>query len=406
MAWRHKRTVDTTISLPTGVLPSYARISSMVKRIINASQYDYHESEAFEVQDVIKATTRGADRFEGGAYGAVRGTFINNPHQEILGEVVLPLMPNITNIPLVGEHVVVTEYNGQHYYTSIINRKNSPNENAISGASGIYEKNTKFGETFEKSKKISRITVNEGDIVYEGRFGNSIKLGSNPKNQAPNIRIRAGQDKQYDLVNLPAKENINKDGSSIYLSTDETISIYNPNFPTKIVKGNSIVINSDKLFFNGRKGNVDIRASNKMYLEADEIFINAKKAGTIKMGDPRAPMIPTVNGQKLLEFQAAVLGVLSGIQKILTNVGLQLWPLVATDTVKLLKDVDVVAEGVTKQTFLHKEVLIADPDWKLPDIPPIPPLPDPDVMKAKIAQGAKKEVGASLDRLKKELPPQ
>ena len=377
MAWRHKRTVDTTISLPTGVLPSYARISSMVKRIINASQYDYHESEAFEVQDVIKATTRGADRFEGGAYGAVRGTFINNPHQEILGEVVLPLMPNITNIPLVGEHVVVTEYNGQHYYTSIINRKNSPNENAISGASGIYEKNTKFGETFEKSKKISRITVNEGDIVYEGRFGNSIKLGSNPKNQSPNIRIRAGQDKQFDDVNLLAKENINKDGSSIYLSTDETISIYNPNFPTKTVNGNSIVINSDKLFFNGRKGNVDIRASKDIYIEADEIFINAKKGGTIKMGDPRAPMIPTVNGQKLLEFQAAVLGVLSGIQKIFVNVGLgpSALPKVVLDTVKLLKDVDVVAEGVTKQTFLHKEVLIADPDFKIPKVPKFPKIP-------------------------------
>ena len=68
---------------------------------------------------------------------------------------------------------------------------------------------------------------------------------------------------------------------------------------------------------------------------------------------------------------------------------------------KLLKDVDVVAEGVTKQTFLHKEVLIADPDWKLPDIPPIPPLPDPDVVAAKLQQGVKIPKKPSLEDLKK-----
>jgi len=376
-------------TIPLDRVATPRQMSSYIKQLIRSSSTLYHESEALVVSRVYLNDPLN--------YGAIKGKFIVSEDEV---DLVLPLMPHIINIPLVGEHVVVIEYNGQHYYTSIINRKNSPSENAIPID---LPKNTKYGDTFQRNTKISRVNVNEGDIVYEGRFGNSIKLGSNPKNQSPNIRIRAGQDKQFDDVNLLAKENINQDGSSIYLSTDETISIYNPNFPTKTVNGNSIVINSDKLFFNGRKGNVDIRASNKMYLEADEIFINAKKAGTIKMGDPRAPMIPTVNGQKLLEFQAAVLGVLSGIQKILTNVGLQLWPLVATDTLKLLKNVHVVAEGVTKQTFLHKEVLIADPDWKLPDVPPLPPLPDPDVMKAKIAQGIKIPETPSLDRLKEKV---
>ena len=60
-------------------------------------------------------------------------------------------MPHISNIPVKGEHVVVTEYNGQHYYTSIINRKSSINENAIPGASGTYEKNTNFCSKILKS---------------------------------------------------------------------------------------------------------------------------------------------------------------------------------------------------------------------------------------------------------------
>ena len=347
MAFRTKRTIDTTTSIPTGI-PSFSKISQMIKKLINASQYDFHEAEAFEVKGVnLNAAYKG--------YGAVTGTFINNPNQEILGGGVLPLMPNVTNIPLVGEHVVVVEYNGQHYYTSIINRKNSPNENAIPGASGIYEKNTKYGKTFERNPKISRVNVNEGDVVYEGRFGNSIKLGSNPKNQSPNIRIRAGQDKQYDTVNIPAKENINKDGSSIYLSTNETVSIFNPNFPNAKVDENSIVMSSDKLFFNARSGNINIRASKKLLLEADEVFIHAKKGQTIKMGDPTA----------------------------------------AADVAKGTKD---IVSQVKNKEFLNTQVVTADPKFKIPEIPPVPPLPDPDVA---LAKGPKIPKKPSLDNLQK-----
>ena len=387
MAFRIKRTIDTTTSLPTGI-PSFSKISQMVKKLINASQYDYHESEAFEVKEVnLNSAYKG--------YGAVTGTFINNPNQEILGGGVLPLMPNISQIPVIGEHVVVVEYNGQHYYTSIINRKNSSNENAIPGASGFYEKNTKYGETFQRNTKISRVNVNEGDVVYEGRFGNSIKLGSNPKNQSPNIRIRAGQDTQYDTINIPAKENINKDGSSIYLSTNETISIFNPNFTNAKVDGNSIVMSSDKLFLNGRDGNINIRASKKLLLEADEIFIHAKKGQTIKMGDPRAPMIPTVNGIKLLELFTGLVKLLTAVPKI-SN------PATAVQAGKdILKELPKVTKQVKNKEFLNMQVETADPMFKIPDIPPIPPLPDPEAEAAKLAQGIKIPKKPSLDNLQK-----
>ena len=68
MAFRIKRTIDTTTSLPTGI-PSFSKISQMVKKLINASQYDYNQSEAFEVKEVfLNESYRG--------YGAVTGIFI------------------------------------------------------------------------------------------------------------------------------------------------------------------------------------------------------------------------------------------------------------------------------------------------------------------------------------------
>ena len=225
MAWRKRRSVDITTSLPTGV-PTYSKISSMVKQIINASQYDYHETESFEVTEVILN--------ESGLRGAVRGSFINNPDQEILGGVVKPLMPNILQVPVVGEHVVVVEYNGQHFYTSIINRKGSVNENSIPGASGVYEKNTKYGETFER-KDVQPISINEGDIVFEGRYAQSIKFGSNK--QKPQIKIVAGH--------RGVTENIDNDDSSIYLYG----ALNNSDIEDKKIqiKSNSIFINGSDI---------------------------------------------------------------------------------------------------------------------------------------------------------------
>ena len=276
MAFRIKRTVDTTTSIPTGI-PSYSRISQMVKKLINASQYDYHESETFEVKEVFLN-----EPFKG--YGAVTGTFINNSNQEILGGAVLPLMPNITNIPVIGEHVVVTEYNGQHYYTSIVNRKNSPNENSQPGASGIYEKDTKYGDTFER-KDIRRVEVNEGEIVYEGRFGNSIKLGCDHTNNSPIIKIRAGQqtlnNEIKDVSGKPVKESIDNDASSIYLISDGLVG---ETFEEEQISGKKILIKSDGIFISGRD-NIRLKALNSISLNSDVVNLGSEADEPVVKGN-------------------------------------------------------------------------------------------------------------------------
>tara|TARA_R110002012_G_scaffold77337_1_gene196342 strand:+ start:155 stop:1054 length:900 start_codon:yes stop_codon:yes gene_type:complete len=225
MSWIEKKGGDSSIELPTGY-PSFDRISSFVKHLINASQFYYHESEAFEVTEVILNEPENR--------GCVRGTFINNPNQPIKGGVVKPLMPNILQVPLVGESVVVIEYNGQHYYTSIINRKGSVNENSIPGAAGNYKKNTKFGEKFER-KDVKPLEISEGCILFEGRFGQSIHFGNNK--QKPIIKIVAGH--------RGTTENINNDDSSIYLSG----ALNNSDIEDKKIqiKSNSIFINGSDI---------------------------------------------------------------------------------------------------------------------------------------------------------------
>jgi hypothetical protein len=290
MAWRKRRSVDITTSLPTGV-PTYSKISSMVKQIINASQYDYHESESFEVTEVILN--------ESGLRGAVRGSFINNPDQEILGGVVKPLMPNILQVPVVGEHVVVAEYNGQHFYTSIINRKGSVNENSIPGASGVYEKNTKYGETFER-RDVQPISINEGDIVFEGRYAQSIKFGSNK--QKPQIKIVAGH--------RGVTENIDNDDSSIYLYG----ALNNSDIEDK-----KIQIKSNSIFIKGSDIRLGTAVENDLQpvvkgddlLELFEDLISALESATFIGVAPGSPTSPAVNVAQFTNLRTKLKNILS-----------------------------------------------------------------------------------------------
>ena len=80
MSWREKKTTDSNTSIPLSRVATPAEISDYIVSKINSSQYDYHESEAFEVTRVIVNESRN--------HGAVIGTFINDPTQTIKGGIV------------------------------------------------------------------------------------------------------------------------------------------------------------------------------------------------------------------------------------------------------------------------------------------------------------------------------
>ena len=414
MAYRQKISQDTTTSTPGGV-PTIGKVISLIKQQINNQQFDFYELETFEVtkvlvdyEDLPKQKDGHPDYFY---YGAVAGRFVVNKSQTIKPEdgpqLVRPLDPKIKNYPVVGELVVVGNYNGKSYYWNTLNNFNLVNENSVPGISYIGTGEsppmalTKFGKRFERNGSIRQVKAEEGDLIFHGRFGNSINLGSNDNN--PVIKIRSGQrtdlqgkiksgDKDdvksmKNIVNRggPIEEDINKDKNSIYLSTDKKYLINSSNnkFSPLEASGNSIIINSDKLIFNGRNGNVNIRASKDLHLEGDSVFINAKKVGTIKMGDPRAVFIPTINGQKLFELITSLTKVLSGL------------PQLAAANPKALKDIaegtaDIIQQVKNKE-FLNMQVMTADPNIELPEyvkIPEIFEIPEvklPDISKPDIS---------------------
>ena len=369
MAFRKKVGKDINSSIPLKNNPKRAELSSYIKKIVNGAQYDFHETETMVVTRVIVNQTPN--------HGAVMGTFIEEPDQEIKGGVVLPLMPHITHIPLIGEHVVVVEYIGQHYYIGVVNLFNRPNENSLPGVAGDYDPTVKYGNTFQR-RDTRKVYVNEGDIVFEGRFGNTIKFGSNQKNQAPNIKIRVGEskppeDSEYingDIV----KESFNNDGSSIYLLTNEKIKINavktsgGKSFSEQTVRGTSIVMNSDKLFFNARKNNINIRAGKDVVIQGDEVFIHANKKGTIKLGNPKSLFIPTLNTEKVHELMTDIMITVSdgfaAIGKATNPVGLVD---AAKDIAKIVAErVPNIIDIVKNERYYNKEIMIALPGFQVP----------------------------------------
>ena len=230
----HKQLFPDKRTSNRGGLAKYnVDLDQYVSERIEAASTEFYEIEAFEV------TETSSD-----IYGGVKGVFIEDESQSVKGfgkdeDVVISLKSNITQIPLVGEHVSVIEFNNKHYYTEIINRQNSPNENAIAGTSG-YDDIRKFGKTFLRNSGVKHIDISEGDIVFNGRFNNAITLGSNGANK-PITKIVVGH---RVIENNLFKQTIDSDDASIYLVSDEASTTLDG----QRVGGKKVLIKSDGIF--------------------------------------------------------------------------------------------------------------------------------------------------------------
>lgn len=269
-----------------------------------------------------------------------------------------PLLPYLKNFPLVNEVVLLFSLPSrnmgsggkkqEYYYLNPINLWNHPHHNAYPSSiktselpnqqqksyqsieagsvrritdesteinlnSPVAEPGTNGG-TFIEELNVHPLLPFTGDNIYEGRFGNSIRLGSTiktknilyqnnwsefGKNGNPITILRNGQSPDSsDEGWLPVIENINKDLSSIYLTSNQKIPLSSDfrSYPSitgiqpetlGTYKNPQIILNSGRLVFNtnldsilinshvhigisavediglfSRKGNVNIRGNN------------------------------------------------------------------------------------------------------------------------------------------------
>ncbi len=198
---------------------------------------------------------------------------------------------NIRKVPLKGE-IVKIEYRSSEnrsnladsvkpYWVEIIPIWNHPHHNDYPDILQFPERadNPDFGKFFEESKKVNPLQLFPGDIAIESRYGQSIrfsgtKYSSNPwidnsNNNKPILIIRNGQKEEgtqeVGLDSIKSViEDVNKDSSSIYLTSDHKVEITEANSkqnswktkPTKQkeFKGSQIILNSDRIVVNAKNG--------------------------------------------------------------------------------------------------------------------------------------------------------
>lgn len=319
------------------------------------SSEDFYELEPAEVLEVLQGGIKHSElpdiyKLEGeegpiedySYVGAVKARFIYSQQGKEASFVYLkPLNPNMYSVPAVGEIVVGVKYLGEFFYTTTINIHGNNNFNQVPNVSLLNTKGTPPtiapGKFLKRDETARRVVPQEGDVLIEGRFKNHIKLGSNIINEeeSPNIHIVAGHllngdsdpsenkwreanenyEKQLEkpFVDDASKKNtrekpvfsdLDKDASSIYLTTKEDLFV-TPPFKSQFEDAvppyadQTILINSDKIILNAQNtGNIVLSSvKNVIVSSKEEVIIETPKL--IIGGDGAEENI--VLGQKLLE---------------------------------------------------------------------------------------------------------
>jgi len=154
--------------------------------------------------------------------------------------------------------------------------------------------NINLGQTFKERSNIKPVKKFEGDVILEGRLGNSIRLGSTIQLDSkalnnwsdvgttgdPILILRNGQGDTGSVGFLPTEENINQDPSSIYLTATQRIPFqaastnyfsYKENTPTlpDQYTGKQILINSGRLVFNSSEDHLMLSSTKTISLSSN-----------------------------------------------------------------------------------------------------------------------------------------
>ncbi len=282
---------------------------------------------------------------EWGSLGAIFYDDIDTPAPTFIEEnVAYPLFPHLKNYPLTNELVFIINLPSDEiyksggltksYYFSPINVWNNTHHNVIPDTIIPSEESfPKMGKTFKERDNIRGLLSFEGDIIHEGRWGQSIRFGSTVKNKNSWSNVGNEGDpitiiKNNHFLNVdgeswnPITEDINQDGSSIYFTSSQQIPInvsskiytsYNkpPTYPDQY-SDPQIILNSDRILINSKSDSILLSSNKTISLSSkDTVNVDSKTLFTISspkiyLGDKDATE-PIVLGDKTVDLLGKIL---------------------------------------------------------------------------------------------------
>ena len=307
------------------------------------------------------------------------GEFSMNPQNFSFA---LPLLSNFKQPPTINEIVYVIslptnkimtdEADVDTWYIRTMNMWNSVHHNALPNnffSVGADDNNKNYeqteagfvrnpsddsteidlGTTFVEKLDIKNLQLYQGDSTFEGRWGNTIRLGSTVKNSSPEnpwsdtgengdpiTIIKNGQTDDDSDPWIPQVENINTDKSSIYLTSTQKIPIegasvnYNsydtPPTSLDLYEGEQVLINSGRLVFNSKSDSILLSSQNSINLNSnDTVNIDTGQlsvdAKLITLGNKDATE-SVILGDKFLDSYTKVIQKLVSLMNTLPTVGM------------------------------------------------------------------------------------
>lgn len=223
------------------------------------------------------------------SYGIVNSVVINEDDgsvDEIIAYIpdrarnvkVYPAAKNITVLPLVNEYILCVQKRETGWvYLDVISNNTSIISNSKAGDINIIDAsgNITFGTNYIPND-LPSLKKYEGDVLMQGRFGNSIRLGSKHAENSnewnldgadgtPIICVRNGKGDQESLSN---------DNSFLYLTSDQSLPIENESYstyerPDRYV-GSQAVIGADRIVFYSKDDNIILSSKRDVGIKTDK----------------------------------------------------------------------------------------------------------------------------------------
>ncbi len=268
-----------------------------------------------------------------------------------------PFYSNIQDYPLLNEIVLIlqgTSIGSQvkrdiksdiPYWLCTINLWGNSEQNAQSSNDG-----TPLGKTYNENGNIKNLISYEGDYILSGRTGQSIRFGStvglysNPDNPNFNEWSKVGNNGSPIVIlsnglNFNSKpqslysEQINRDASSIYLTSTQALPIEldssglkspligEPVLPDTY-NNSQVILNGDRILINSKKDEVMLFSKTNTILKANGINLVGNsielKSNDIYLGNNgnNLPDEPVLLGFKVIDLLSELI---EAIQTFTTN---------------------------------------------------------------------------------------
>jgi len=309
-------------------------------------------------------------------YYTIRFKYLSRPgSSDANASTAIPLDTHIRTIPVPGEIVLIVtaasafagnfRKEGTNYYLSTVNIQSSINYNGVPTSSEIPQSNkTSYGnaslgasfstntsspartkKTFKPLNGQNALQLFEGDVVVEGRSGNSIRLsstvnGTSGITKQPTWTLGNSGDPILIITNTKKNlapngfriEDIKKDDSSIYLTSTQrlplvlagplsTTNIKIGTFSTNL-SGKQIVMSTDRIVLNAKEKEIALSSKNGISISSKGgIVLQSSKditleATTINLGFPA--VYSAVNGEQLESILTALA---SGLNSAVPGLG-------------------------------------------------------------------------------------